>query len=139
MRSIILNTNKFAAEVVEKSKYPEGISPEKRNTQSEQMENCLVVLFCVENGDGEKQVNGIYQEILKTADEIKTKNLMIAPFVHLSNNIAKPDVAEQLYNHLKNKLTGSDFIVKSSHFGYHKTLLLDVKGHPGSIRYREFY
>lgn len=45
MRSIILNTNKFAAEVVEKSKYPEGISPEKRNTQSEQMENCLVVLF----------------------------------------------------------------------------------------------
>jgi len=65
--------------------------------------------------------------------------MMISPFVHLSSNIAKPDVAKKLYKQLTGKFIGSDFVVKTSHFGYHKSLLLEIKGHPGSFRYREFY
>ena len=139
MRSLILHADKFATEVIEESTWPKGIDPEKRKSDSEEMKKCLVIFFCVEEGDSEKQVNAIYDEILKTADEIKTKNLMISPFVHLSNKIAKPEVAKQLYELLMDKFVGSDFVVKSSHFGYHKNLLLDIKGHPGSFRYRQFY
>jgi threonyl-tRNA synthetase len=139
MRALILHADKFATKIVEESKRPKGISPENRKSNSEKMEKCLVVFFCVENGDSEKQVNEIYKEILKTAEEVKTKNLMISPFVHLSNKIAKPDVAKRLYEKLMDKFIGSNFIVKSSHFGYHKNLLLNIKGHPGSFRYREFY
>lgn len=139
MRSLILHADKFATKVIEKSKWPKGVSPEEKKSDSEEMEKCLVVFFCVEEGDGKKQVDAIYAEILKTADEVKTKNLMISPFVHLSNKIAKPAVAKQLYEQLMGKFIGSDFAVKSSHFGYHKSLLLEIKGHPGSFRYREFY
>jgi len=64
---------------------------------------------------------------------------MISPFVHLSNKIARPEVAKQLYELLIDKFIDLDFVIKSSHFGYHKSLLLDIKGHPGSFRYREFY
>ena len=138
MKSLILHANKFATKVVERSKWPKGVVPEERKSDSEEMKECLVVFFCVEEGDTEKQVELIYQEILKTADEVKTKNLMISPFVHLSNKIATPEVAKQLYEQLKGKFIGSDFVVRSSHFGYHKSLLLDIKGHPGSFRYREF-
>ncbi len=138
MRSLILHADKFATKVIEKSKWPKGINPEKKKSNSEEMKKCLVVFFCVEEGDEKKQVDAIYNEILKTAKEIKTKNLMISPFVHLSNKIATPEVAKQLYEQLMKKFTDSDFVVKSSHFGYHKSLLLDIKGHPGSFRYREF-
>ena len=139
MRSLILHADKFATKVIEESNWPEGINPEKRKSDSEEMEKCLVVFFCVENEDSEKQIDAIYQEILKTANEVQTKNIMISPFVHLSKNIAIPDVAKRLYEELMDKFIDSDFVVKSSHFGYHKSLLLDIKGHPGSFRYREFY
>lgn len=139
MRSLILHADKFITKVIEESKWPKGINHEKRKSDSEEMKKCLVVFFCVEEGDSEKQVDAIYNEILKTAKEIKTKNLMISPFVHLSNKIAKPEVSKKLYEKLMGKFIGSDLVVKSSYFGYHKSLLLDIKGHPGSFRYREFY
>lgn len=139
MRALILHANKFQTNLFAKSTWPKGIEPETRNSSFEQMKECLVVFFCVEEGDTEKRVDGLYKEILKASDEVKTANLMIAPFVHLSKNIAKPNVAKELYAKLMNKLANTTLNVKSSHFGYHKSLLLDVKGHPGSFRYREFY
>lgn len=138
MRSLILHANRFSTDVVAESNMPEGIVPETKKSDSEAMEECLVIFFCVEEGDGEKQINDLHGEILKAADEVKTRNLMVAPFVHLSNRIAKPDVAKSLSFFLMGKFSGTEFVVKSSHFGYHKTLVLDVKGHPGSFRYREF-
>ena len=139
MRALILHANNFATEVIAKSNWPKGIEPEKKKSITENMKECLVVFFCVERKDNEKQVGVLYQEILKTANEVKTTNVMIAPFVHLSKNIAKPKVAKDLYEKLMKKFTKTKFKVKSPHFGYHKSLLLDIKGHPGSFRYREFY
>ncbi len=139
MRALILHANKFGTKVITKSNWPKGIEPEKRKSLTEEMKECLVVFFCVEQGDSERQLQKLYQEILKTSEEVKTTNLMIAPFVHLSQNIAKPNVAKEFYEKLIKKFEKTKFTVKSSHFGYHKSLLLDIKGHPGSFRYREFY
>ncbi len=139
MKSLILHVDKFATKLVEESKWPKGIIPEIKKSNKEEMTKCLVVFFCVEKGDTKKQVEAIYKEILKTAKEVNTKKLLISPFVHLSQNIAKPEKAKELYELLMSKFIDSDFTVKSSHFGYHKSLLLDIKGHPGSFRYREFY
>ncbi len=139
MKALILHANKFATKVIAKSNWPRGIEPEKRKSTSEEMKECLVIFFCVEQADSEKQLEKLYQEILKTADEVKTNNLIIAPFVHLSKNIAEPNVAKELYEKLLRKFEKTAFTIKSSHFGYHKSLLLDIKGHPGSFRYREFY
>jgi threonyl-tRNA synthetase len=139
MRALLLHSNKFETKVILESNWPKGIEPETKKSPSEELKQCLVCFFCVEEGDSEKQLNDFYQEILKTSDEVKTKNLMIAPFVHLSNKIAKPNIAKKMYLSLMKKFENSDFVVKSSHFGYHKSLLLDIKGHPGSFRYREFY
>jgi len=138
MRSLILHANKFATNLIEESNWPKGINSEEMKSEAEEMEKCLVVFFCVEEGDSDKQLDGIYQEILKTSQEVNTKNLLISPFVHLSNKIAKPDVAKGMYEKLMGKFIDTDYVVKSSHFGYHKSLLLDIKGHPGSFRYREF-
>ncbi len=139
MKALILHANQFRTKVIAKSNRPKEIEPEQRKSLSEEMKECLVIFFCVEQRDSEKQLEKLYQEILKTADEVKTTNLMIAPFVHLSKNIAQPTVAKELYEKLLRKFEKTSFTIKSSHFGYHKSLLLDIKGHPGSFRYREFY
>jgi len=138
MKALLLHANKFATKIVEKSTKPIGIEPEKRKSQNEQMKECLICFFTVEKNDTKDQINNFYNEIIKTAKELDTKNIMIAPFVHLSNNIASPSVAKDFYADLMNKFSGSDYKIASSHFGYHKSLLLDIKGHPGSFRYREF-
>ncbi len=139
MRSLLLHANRFQTRVIEESNWPQGIEPEEKKSEVEEMENCLVVFFCVEKGDGDKEMEALYEEILKTSSELGVKNLMISPFVHLSQNIADPKTAKSFYQKLLEKFTHTDFFVKSSHFGYHKSLLLDIKGYPGSFRYREFY
>ena len=138
MRCLILHANEFQTKVIAKSTLPKDISPEEKKSDVEDMKECIVIFFCVETGDSTEQINRLYKEILKTSDELKTVNLMIAPFVHLSKNIAKPEIAKHLYEILLEKFKKTDFIVKSSHFGYHKSLLLDIKGHPLAFRYREF-
>lgn len=138
MKALLLHANKFATKIVEESDRPNGIKPEVKKNPSEEMKECLVCFFTVENGDDDKKVESFYTEIIKTAQEVGTKNLMISPFVHLSNSISSPEVAKTVYEQLLNKFKNSDYCISSSHFGYHKSLQLDVKGHPGSFRFREF-
>lgn len=138
MRALLLHANTFQVKVVEKSTRPYGILPEVQRGPSEEMHQCLVVFFCIEKNDNEKQLNELYEEIIESAAEIGTKNLMISPFVHLSRNVAPPEEAKKIYMELFNRFDRNIYQVQSSHFGYHKSLLLDIKGHPGSFRYREF-
>ncbi|EKD43573.1 MAG: hypothetical protein ACD_72C00217G0002 [uncultured bacterium] len=140
MRALILHTNRFETKVIMGSNWPKGIISETvSSTEKIELENCLTIFFCVEESDTEKQLDELYTEIIKTSDEIQTNNLLISPFVHLSNNIAKPALAKSLYERLVKKIDNTKYNVKSSPFGYHKSLMLDIKGHPGSFRYREFY
>ncbi|MCC6639353.1 hypothetical protein IT409_02230 [Candidatus Falkowbacteria bacterium] len=138
MRALLLHGNKFKTTVVEESNYPEGIDPEVKKSGNEQMENCLIAFFTVEKGDGEDQLNKFFNELTSSLDQMGLKKIMIAPFVHLSNNIASPADSKYFYEKLMSKFSNTDYEVKSSHYGYHKSLLLDIKGYPGSFRYREF-
>ena len=139
MRSLILHCNAFESKITARSTRPLGIVPERGNSVPVRMEECLTVLFCVEQSDTEQQLHQLYEEIVLGAGKLKVHNLMIAPFVHLSNNIAAPEKARELYHTLIQKFEGSEFTVSYSHFGYHKTWLLDIKGHRCAYKYREFY
>lgn len=138
MRALLLHTDEFESRTVEGSTRPSSIEPEYEGEGTRSMKLNLTVFFCVEKDDNPLKVDSIYSEIINSAKEFGTNKIMIAPFVHLSNNIANPKVAKALYEGLVNKFKGSEYIIETSHFGYHKSLLLKVKGHPGSFRYREF-
>ncbi|MSU74926.1 MAG: hypothetical protein EXS55_00190 [Candidatus Magasanikbacteria bacterium] len=139
MRALLLHTNRFESRLVEPSSRPVAIEPEDPSGSNGKMTQCLSVLFCAEKDDATKQLVDLYHEILKTAEELGVQNILISPFVHLSSSIASPAKAKALYEQLLKKMAETHFAVASSHFGYHKSLLLDIKGHPGAFRYREFY
>jgi threonyl-tRNA synthetase len=138
MRSLIVHADNFEAKINAKSNRPYGIVPETQRAEVDRFQDGLVVFFCVEEGDNEIQLEKLYNEITKAANEIQTNKVLIAPFVHLSQNIADPQTAKEFYKTLLNKVKDANYQTSSSHFGYHKTLSLDIKGHPGSFRFREF-
>ncbi|MEM2175325.1 MAG: threonyl-tRNA synthetase editing domain-containing protein, partial [Candidatus Micrarchaeia archaeon] len=61
--------------------------------EKKRIEDCLVVFTSVEEGDDEKIVEKTKEEIIKVAEQVKAKRIVIYPFVHLSSNPAKPDLA----------------------------------------------
>ncbi len=78
-------------------------------------------------------------EIIKMCDEVKESGIVLAPFVHLSNNIAASRDVIRFFNMLENDIKSKGvFKVARTHFGSHKSLLMDVHGHPVSVRYREY-
>lgn len=139
MRSLLLHANRFESEIVSASNLPVGIIPEESRSPYKKMENCLVILFCVEEMDSEKQINQLYEEVIRDAQQFGISNLMVVPFVHLSKNIASSTIAKELYQQLLKKFEKTNLVVDYSHFGYSKTLVLEVKGHRCAFKYREFY
>jgi len=63
---------------------------------------------------------------------------LISPFAHLSQNIAEHGTAKEYFKSLYDKTKAAGYKTDTAHFGYHKEVLLNIKGHPGSVRYREF-
>ena len=88
-----------------------------------------------------KDDNSIFKkakkEIQKFAEDTKSENIVLMPFVHLSNNIADSEKCMEAVDFLSGALQGN-FKILRSHFGYHKELLIHTFGHKTNVRFREF-
>tara|TARA_Y100000034_G_scaffold33094_1_gene40603 strand:+ start:943 stop:1356 length:414 start_codon:yes stop_codon:yes gene_type:complete len=137
MRSLIFHVNEYRAKPVEASTRPKGIVPDTKG-EEEHFEEGLLVYVCVEDKDTINETNLLYEEIKKAAKDVGTNNIMISPFVHLSKKIANYKKAKEYLGDLVQKVKTFGFETDTAHFGYHKETLIDIKGHRGSFRYREF-
>src|SRR3989338_5806701 len=90
MRIITLHCDYIKFKPLKKAlKNPEEIKDEKEK----EVKECLVVLTAVEKGDSEKEIKELVEAIKKTSEEVKTKNIVLYPYAHLSSNLAAPDFA----------------------------------------------
>ena len=97
----------------------------------------LVVLTAIEKGDTVKEsVSELVKNIKDIADQVKTKNVVLYPYAHLSNNLASPETAEEILKEAE-KLLKKNFKTIRAPFGYYKEFELKVKGHPLSELSRE--
>jgi threonyl-tRNA synthetase len=99
---------------------------------SGRMEECLCAFVSVEKADEgglDSVVAKAAAEIVKVADQVKTKRVMIYPYAHLSSSLAAPPVAMQALPALKAALP-ADYEVKQSPFGWYKAFSISCKGHP---------
>jgi len=101
-----------------------------------EVKDCLVVMTAVEKGDSKATVPELVESIKKIAKDVKTKNIVLYPYAHLSSNLGKPSTAVEVLNETVKKLKG--FKIVQAPFGYYKTFELKVKGHPLSELSREF-
>jgi len=107
--------------------------PEKKKKK---VSEALVVLTAVEKGDAAESVKELVKNVKDIADQVKAKNIVLYPYAHLSNNLASPETAVEIFEKAGKEL-GKDFKVVKAPFGYYKEFEIKVKGHPLSELSRE--
>jgi threonyl-tRNA synthetase len=101
------------------------------------VKDALVVLTAVEKTDADVKsaVASLVKEVKDIASQVKTKNIVLYPYAHLSSNLGSPDTAMKVLEGAEKALKG--FKVTRAPFGYYKEFELKVKGHPLSELSRE--
>jgi threonyl-tRNA synthetase len=91
----------------------------------------LVVLFTAfERGDDEELVKKAISETKEFLSKLGTKRIMIYPFAHISQDLARPPEALSLLLSMEKEAAGEDLEVMRAPFGWTKALQIKVKGHP---------
>ena len=112
---IVKENKEFAEENVSKSKV--------------RLEDLVVTLVAIEEGDNEKLAMLAVNVIKKYMDTVKSRNLIIYPYSHLSSNLASPIVAFELLKSIERIAKESIEHVHRAPFGWTKALTINVKGH----------
>lgn len=137
MKALLCHCRNYRSEVKKLSTTPAGIKPEEVKEKIIEAQDALVVLVTVESGDDVGSfIPKLADEVRKMSKDTGHNNVVLFPFGHLSNRLADTDTTINAMNLLEEDL--KDFNPKRAHFGSDKKLLLDIFGHKGNVRYREF-
>jgi len=88
-----------------------------------------VIFTAVEEGDNESCVKQLIEEVEKVAKQIKVKNFVVYPYVHLTSKPSSPDIAFNLLVSIEKNLKKLGKVFRAP-FGWYKEFKVDVKGHP---------
>src|SRR4030043_1822291 len=115
-------------------------TPEDTTKKHDRFEEALTVFTAVEKIDekgSSRAVKQAVEEITKTADQLKVKNIMLYPYAHLSSDLAGPKKAQEILVEIEYELSQKNYNVKRSPFGWYKAFKISCKGHPLSELSRE--
>ncbi len=115
-------------------------NPEETSIKNDRLEEALTAFTAVEKVDEKSPSQAVSQavtEIVKTADQLKVKNIMLYPYAHLSSDLASPKKAQEILIEIEYALRNKNYNVKRSPFGWYKAFKISCKGHPLSELSRE--
>ncbi|MEM0356243.1 MAG: threonine--tRNA ligase [Candidatus Anstonellales archaeon] len=124
MRLLLLHSEHI--EVIPKEKAVEIFDEPERVD----LDNVLVVFVSVERGDLEEYLDRAVDDILSHLKAIDAKNILIYPYVHLTNDPESPVRARELTNRLYELLKGHVGNIYRAPFGWYKEFKIHVYGHP---------
>jgi threonyl-tRNA synthetase len=130
MRIISLHCDYIKFKPLKKAlKVPEELTEERK--QLIEVKEPLVILTAVEKQDESNKniTKQVADEIKKIAEQVKTKNIVLYPYAHLSPSLSKPDFAQKTLEETE-KILAKEFKVTRAPFGYYKEFELKCKGHP---------
>ncbi|MFX1606445.1 MAG: threonine--tRNA ligase [Promethearchaeota archaeon] len=96
-------------------------------------DSCLVNFIAAETTDAKDIATAAKTTadmIASAAEEVKEKNIVVYPWVHLSEIPSKPSVALKLLKGVVKNLKERDFNVVRVPFGWYKAFEIHCKGHP---------
>jgi len=108
-------------------------NPEETKVKADRLEEALTAFTAVEKVDEKSPKQAVKQtveEITKTAEQLKVKNIMLYPYAHLSSDLASPKKAQEILIEIEYELKQNNFNVKRSPFGWYKSFKISCKGHP---------
>ncbi len=140
MRMLLFHAENYGARFDSFANRPSGIFLEGLDGKRTQFcRDCVVAFITVETKDEQKVVSSKAAEaIKKMCLEVGRKTAVVVPFAHLSNNIKEPKEGFEILRKTEKILKKLEIKTMRTHFGSNKSLHLDVYGHTGNARYREF-
>ena len=136
MKLLLIHSDYIEYEVKDKAiKQPEAIK-----LKNDRLDEALTSFTAVEKIDEKNPSQAVKQavdEITKTAEQLKVKNIMLYPYAHLSSSLARPKTAQEILTEIEYELSQKNFNVKRSPFGWYKAFKISCKGHPLSELSRE--
>jgi threonyl-tRNA synthetase len=136
MKTLNLHVDYIKFKPLKKALKSIGELDEKERAEKE-IKEALVVMIAVEKGDSEKITEKLVENIEDISSQVKTKNVVLYPYAHLSKNLGSPETATEILNKAEEELVKKKYKVLRAPFGYYKEFELKVKGHPLSELSRE--
>ena len=130
MRMLQIHSDGFSYEAKRKAlKNAEDLEEKVYKTE----DSCLVNFIASEKSD-ESNVKGAAKKtadmIAAAAEEVKETNIVVYPWVHLTETPSNPRTALKLLETVSNDLTNRGLNVVQVPFGWYKAFAIHCKGHP---------
>ncbi|WP_214044320.1 threonine--tRNA ligase [Methanomethylovorans sp.] len=129
MQLLLIHSDYIEYEVKKSTPVAEKIEDPMK---SGRLEDALTVFIAVEKADeaspDEMVLKGV-SEIEKIAGQVKTENIMLYPYAHLSSDLSSPKVAVYVMTAMEKALS-KKYMVKRAPFGWYKAFRISCKGHP---------
>ncbi|PVX24329.1 MAG: threonine--tRNA ligase [Candidatus Bathyarchaeum sp.] len=126
MRILQLHSNFIEYEAVEKE-IDLAEEPEKKH---DRLEELAVLFVAVEEGDDANVARKAMENTKASLCKLKVNKILIYPYAHLSNTLAKPAGALKVLNEMKNISKELGLETYSTPFGWCKKFSISIKGHP---------
>lgn len=135
MKVLLHDVNRIEWELVK----PEAVVYERDAPKKQSVGEALVLFVAVERGDTEAFASKAVKEAIEFAQKLKRKTLVVYPYAHLSSDLEQPERAMTLFHYMvKEAENKSGLKVFHSAFGWNKSFVLDVKGHPLAEQYKSY-
>jgi threonyl-tRNA synthetase len=103
---------------------------EESSTDQVREEEILVLFTAVEQDDDAEAVKHAVRDAHEFLQKLGANRLMIYPFAHLSQNLAKPAEALLVLKTMEKEARDAKIETYRAPFGWNKALQVKVKGHP---------
>jgi threonyl-tRNA synthetase len=133
MRVLQLDVDRIAYQLIK----PESSVYEQSEDKSVSIDDAVAMLISIESGDNDGIAAKAVDDTVDYMRKNKRQRLVVYPFAHLSNDLAKPDAAMRLIALMADKARAS-VEVKKAPFGWNKKLSIDIKGHPLAEQARSY-
>jgi len=139
MKAVLYHCRNFQTVITGLSTRGNKITSEQIINRALQATNSVVAFITIEDQDNiEFTTTLLCDEIEKMCLDTKHLQVVIVPFAHLSNNLAKAKEAIRAFDVIQEKLEAKNLITHRDHFGSDKSLKIEVFGHAGNVRFRSF-
>lgn len=132
MRLLFIHSDHLEFEATEQAG-PDDLAETEGVPMAGAMAECATVFISVESEDEQAidaAVANAVAELEDVTDQLDTPNVVLYPYAHLSEDLARPDAAKSVLQKLEDELTARGYEVLRAPFGWYKSFELSCKGHP---------
>ncbi len=134
MRILLIHASKFSYHVTEKTSAVSSLA-ELNEDQLKGSTGDVLVAFLASEKTDEKGIDSVARQAAETitdqAKQVKTADVMLYPYAHLSSNLSSPRVATKVLAAIGKRMReDSGLTVHEAPFGFYKGFEIECKGHP---------